>query len=158
MIAAANVAAPATVGTVRGGMFRRIWAALAIAACSSGAAPAATASNTAPRLLSVRPAHGRIVLTASFGDLQPGEVLVARRPATGAQGQLLGANVALERTLTGAAAGRGGVIRWRSHGSLRPGHYWVQVTGRSTTGITDCLPHGTRCWEHWSNVIPVRVH
>lgn len=134
-------------------MRRLLFLVVALAAL----APVAATAAVGPRLLSVRAPRAHVVLRASFGELQPGEATIARAPSTGSGGSLLHANVVVEAKLTAPAPGTGDLLRWRDPLRLPAGRYWVQVSGRSTGGVTDCMPHGTPCWEHWSNVLEVRV-
>jgi hypothetical protein len=45
-----------------------------------------------------------------------------------------------------------GVVRWKSHGTLAPGTYFVQVLAVATGGVTDCPRFQPHCNEHWSSV------
>jgi hypothetical protein len=121
-------------------------------------AMASVATDAQPRLLSARSARGHIVVSAVLGELTPDQVQVASRPSTGRDGVLLRKNVRLRESLAAGVEHGTGRIRWRSKHALSHGVYWVQVSAVQTDGVTDCLPHGRRCGELWSNVLRVVVH
>jgi hypothetical protein len=81
---------------------------------------------------------------------------VATRRAVNADGALLQKNVRLQETIQ-IPASQSGLVRWRSHETLRPGTYFVQVKAVQTGGVLDCPPKMRNCNERWSNVRRVVV-
>jgi hypothetical protein len=127
----------------------------AMVAAALGAVGPATADQL-PILRSAKALQRHLVLAISVGDLRPTEMLVAKRRAVDVEGALLPKNVRVHETIH-VSATAGGVVRWRSGVTLRPGIYFVQVTAVGTGGVTDCPPKLRNCDEHWSNVRRVVV-
>lgn len=109
--------------------------------------PVLSAAGTLPSLRSVSSHRRHVVAVFTLGELVPGEILVASRPATGRTGALKPVNLRLRESM--APSVRNGIARWETKRALRPGTYYVQVSGRPL-GL-DCLPL-KGCPEYWSNV------
>ncbi len=125
---------------------RRTVAALAAlgAALVSGLA----AASLNPFLRSVGAKKGHVVAVFTLGELAPGKIVVAVRPATGADGALLTENVRLREAIGRTTRVRGG-YRFQTRHALRPRRYYVQVSG-TVVGL-DCTPRKP-CPTTWSNV------
>jgi len=140
-------------------MARKLLAGAAVCAAlvvgGLGAVGPATADQL-PILRSARVAHHHLVLELSVGDVQPVELLVAKRRVVNVDGALLPKNIRLRETIQ-LPVSASGVVRWRSGKTLRPGTYFVQVMAVDTVGVTDCPPKQPSCNEHWSNVRRVVV-
>jgi hypothetical protein len=134
-------------------MARRLLAGLIVAAALGAVAPAA--ADQLPFLRSARVAHRHLVLRISVNDVRPLTLAVAKRRAVNANGALLRKNVRLRETIHVSASS--GVVRWRSHKTLRPGRWFVQVTAVQAGGVTDCPPKMPKCGTHYSNVRRVTV-
>jgi hypothetical protein len=130
-------------------MARRLLAGVVVAA-ALGAAGAA-AADQGSLLRSATAVRHHVVLRVSVSDLRPVELTVAKRPAVDTDGALLQKNVRLRETIQ-IPASETGLVRWRSHKTLAPGTYFVQVEAIQTGGVTDCPPKLRNCNEHWSNV------
>jgi len=104
-------------------------------------------ASTLPYLRSVSAANRHVVAVFKLGDLAPGRILVATKAQTSLSGKFLQANVRLDEPLriTKTASG----VRARTRHALRPGRYYVEVSGL-IVGV-DCLP-GKPCPPDWSNV------
>jgi hypothetical protein len=98
--------------------------------------------------------HVLVVFTT--GELRPGVIQVALRPARGASGGFLAANLALTEAVTAQPAAR--VVRWRTRQALPFRRYYVQVSAIGTDGVTGCKPSQRRCHVHWSKVRVVSAH
>jgi hypothetical protein len=119
----------------------------AIGVLAAALLPVMSAAATQPNLRSVSSHRRHVVAVFTLGELAPGEILVASRPATGRTGALKPANLRLRESM--APSVRNGVARWETKRALRPGTYYIQVSGRPVD--LDCLPL-KGCPEYWSNV------
>ncbi len=111
----------------------------------------ALAAAASPSLRSVSAQRRHVVAVFRIGDLTPGQILVATRRRTSANGEFVTANVRLREQL--APTIRNGVARYRTRHRLKAGRYYVEVSG---IVATDCLP-GHACPERWSNVLRVVI-
>jgi hypothetical protein len=101
--------------------------------------------------------QGHVLVTFSLGELAaPGEVRVATRGTVGAGGALLRKNVKLHEAIHATADPMTDVVHWKSREALRPGLYFVQVSGVDT-GVTSCVPIRSTCGLQWSNVKRLRI-
>jgi hypothetical protein len=128
-------------------MARRSVIAL-LAALSAALLCGFAAATPVPYLRSVGARRGHVVALFSLGELVPGKILVAVRPATGNDGALLAANVRLQESLARATRVSAG-YRFQTRHALRPRRYYVQVSG-VVAGL-DCTPRKP-CPSNWSNV------
>jgi hypothetical protein len=119
-----------------------------------GAAGIATVSAGAPApyLRSVAVKRSHVVAAFTLGELAPGRISVASQPRTRPDGAFLQANVRLEEQLRLRKATGG--YRAQTKRTLRPGRYWVKVSG-TVIGV-DCIPHKL-CRTDWSNARRVVV-
>jgi hypothetical protein len=121
---------------------------LAAAALAAAALTGVSASaSTLPYLRSVSASNRHVVAVFKLGDLSPGRFLVAVRPQTSLGGKFLHDNVRLDEPLRMKKTARG--LQARTRHALRPGRYYVQVSGL-VLGV-DCLP-SKPCPPDWSNV------
>jgi hypothetical protein len=125
-----------------------------IAAAALGAAlvPAASAATPMPYLRSATAANRHVVVTYSLGELIPGRILVATSASRERNGRFVHANVRLNEPLGGTRTSSG--LRLRTRHALRPGRYYVEVSG-IIVGL-DCTPKRP-CPTDWSNVRRVIV-
>jgi hypothetical protein len=135
-------------------MARKLLAAVVVAVAAGGVARVSYAQTPILRAASAN--HRHVVVTVSVGDLQPTELLVAKRRAVDMDGTFVRKNVRLQEAIHLPSTATG-VVRWKSHGTLTPGTYFVQVMAVATGGITDCPPYQRNCNERWSNVDRVVV-
>jgi hypothetical protein len=136
-------------------MVRSLAAAIVVAALVWPAA--ALGGEPEPALRSVVQSSGHIVVVFSLGDLvAPGEIEVATRPDRDVTNSFPTTNVRLRERITTTSDSNAGVVRWRTRGALVPGVYYVVVSGIADSA-TSCIPHYTRCAEHWSTSFRVRV-
>jgi hypothetical protein len=113
----------------------------------------ASASSPLPNLRSASASHRHVVVVYSLGtDLAPGRILVAARPQTAPNGGFVKANVRLSEPLSGTRTSTG--ERMRTRHTLRPGRYYVEVSG-TVIGL-DCTPKKP-CPTHWSNIRRIRI-
>jgi hypothetical protein len=110
----------------------------------------AAASEATPKLRSTAARRGHVVAVFTLGSLAPRQILVAAKARRTANGEFLRANVRLREAL--APTTRNGLSRYRTRHKLKPGAYYVEVSG---TAATDCLPG--HCPDRWSNVLRVVV-
>jgi hypothetical protein len=104
----------------------------------------------------VAQSRGHVLVTFALGDLTAAaEARVSTRAAVGADGALLRTNVKLREAIHTQVDGAG-VVHWKSHGTLRPGVYYVQVAGVNS-GVTSCIPVRATCGLQWSNVKRLRI-
>jgi hypothetical protein len=113
---------------------------------------AASASAGGPTLRTAGTATGHVVVTFSPGELTPGEIAVATHTTRGPDGGFLRANVRLRERVTAKADPATGIVRFRTHGTLPPGTYYVAVSGFLQEPPPSCFPISSRCTERWSNV------
>jgi hypothetical protein len=126
---------------------------LAATALAAAAATGVSASSSAlPYLRSASASNRHVVAVFRLGDLAPGRILVAVRPQTSLNGELLKVNVRLSEPLRMTKTASG--LRMRTRHTLRPGRYYVQVSG-TVLGV-DCLP-SKPCRPNWSNVRRVSI-
>jgi hypothetical protein len=130
----------------------RRWS-LGVAAVAVIAATTASAAGV-PHIVSASSKQRHLVVTAQFGDLAPGTVNAAVRPAT-VNGALVRSNVVYSAHLE--RSGSKGTVSWRSPTRLKRGTYWVQVSGIDADGPPDCPPQLHNCTTHYSNVVRVRI-
>lgn len=121
-------------------------AALCVATSASAAAPQ-------PFLRSVTASRGHVVAVFTRDDLAPGKIVVAVSPETGPGGSFLRQSIRMQEPIARETRVRGG-YRVRTRHALRPGRYYVQVSG-VVIGL-DCTPVKP-CPVHWSNVRRVAV-
>jgi hypothetical protein len=124
------------------------------AACAAVVvATGAEAATPQPFLRSVGASGSHVVAVFTRGDLAPGKIVVAVRPGTGRDGSFLPQNVRLKEPIARETPLRGG-YRVRTRHTLRPGRYYVQVSG-AVIGL-DCTPVKP-CPVRWSNIRRVIV-
>jgi len=125
-----------------------------IAAAALGAAlvTAAAAGTPTPYLRSATSAHRHVVVTYSLGELIPGRILVATSASRDMRGRFVQANIRLNEPLGGTRTASG--LRLRTRHALRPGRYYVEVSG-TVVGL-DCTPKKP-CRTDWSNLRRVTV-
>jgi hypothetical protein len=125
-----------------------------IAAAALGAAlvTAASAASPTPYLRSATAVNRHVVITYTLGELLPGRVLAATAPRRETNGRFVQANVKLNEPLSGTRTASG--LRLRTRHALRPGRYYVEVSG-TVMGL-DCTPHKP-CKTNWSNIRRVIV-
>ena len=116
-------------------------------------AASATAASRSPFLRSAFVSHGHVVVVYTLSpDLSPGRVLVVKRAQTTASGEFVRANIRLSEPLGGTRTSTG--YRVRTKHTLRPGSYYVEVSG-TVIGL-DCTPKKP-CPTDWSNIRRIRV-
>lgn len=132
---------------------RRVAAPAVIAALAAALVTSlSTAASPLPTLRTAVAARGHVVVTFTLGDLTPARIVVAVRSATSADGRLLAANTRVNEPLRPVKTATG--YRARTRHPLRPGRYYVQVSG--IVLVPDCTPHHP-CPVRWSNVRRVRI-
>ena len=125
---------------------------IAAAALSAALVTAASAATPTPYLRSATAVNRHVVVTYRLGDLLPGRILVASSAQRGTSGRFVSANVRLNEPLNGTrTASR---LRLRTRHALRPGRYYVEVSG--AVAAVDCTPTKP-CPTDWSNVRRVIV-
>ena len=118
---------------------------------------AAAASGDSPELTAVAQKQSHVLVTFSLGQLSaPAEARVSSRAAVGANGALLRQHVKLHEAIHATVDSATGMVHWKSHGVLRPGLYFVQVSGVDS-GVTSCVPVRNTCGLQWSNVKRLRI-
>jgi hypothetical protein len=127
-----------------------IVAAAALAAVFLTNVSASTSS--APYLRSVAASRGHVVAVFTLGsgdteELAPTQIAIAVRPAVQADGSFVPANVRVKESLASATRVASG-LRVRTVHKLRPGRYYVKVSG--TVVALDCTPK-LPCKVLWSN-------
>ena len=125
---------------------------VAAAALGAAAMTAASAAPPLPYLRSATTAKRHVIVVYSIGELVPGRLLVATRAQTQENGRFVQSNVRLNEQLTGTHVASG--YRMRTRHSLRPGRYYVQISG-TVLGL-DCTPKKP-CKTNWSNIRRVVV-
>ena len=125
-----------------------------LAAAVLGAAFVTTvsAASPVPYLRSALARTKHVVVVYTLGDLTPGRILVATRAGTERDGKFVRANIRVSEPLTGTKTATG--FRMRTRHALRPGRYYVQVSG-VVVGL-DCTPQKP-CKTDWSNIRRVVV-
>jgi hypothetical protein len=128
--------------------------AIAVLAAAVLATPAATAARL-PSLRSVTPTTRHLSAVFALGDLAPGRIAVATSDRTELGGAFAATSVVVREWMSPRRLANG-LERWTTRHTLRPGVYYVEVSGVAI-GI-DCKPGkpGTPvCREVWSR--PRRV-
>ena len=121
---------------------------VAIAVLGALFATAVSAASRVPYLQSVSASHRHVVAVFTLGpDLAPGRILVAAGSQTSPNGQFVKANVRLNEPLRAVKVAGG--FRTQTRHTLRPGRYFVEVSG-TVIGL-DCTPLKP-CRTDWSNV------
>jgi hypothetical protein len=120
----------------------------ALAALGAALVTGLAAATPVPYLRSVTAHRGHVVAVFTLGELVPGKILVAAKPATGDGGAFLPANVRLQEPIARTTRVRGG-YRFQTRHRLRPRRYYVEVSG-VVAGV-DCTPRKP-CPTKWSNV------
>jgi hypothetical protein len=133
----------------------RRWLVLSFSAAMAWAAVAVAAAP--PMLRSAVPSNGHLVVTFVSGDLVPGEVVVATRGTRATTGGLAGSSVKLRERITARTDPETGQVRYRTRGKVRPGAYFVIVSGFLQDPPASCGPIRSHCAERWSNVLRIRV-
>ena len=110
------------------------------------------AASPVPNLSSATAKRGHVVVTFTLGEFAPGQILVATRAATTANGKFVTANIRLNEPLRSVKTATG--YRARTRHALPAGRYYVEVSG-VVVGL-DCVPRNP-CPQHWSNVRRVRI-
>jgi len=131
---------------------RRRSTALGLAALAAALLTGISAASSSPTLLSAKPSHGHVVAVFTLGDtessdLVPGHIAVATAPSQQATGSFAPADVRFQESVSSPTRVATG-YRIRTQHKLRPGRYWVKVSG-VVIGL-DCTPHKP-CKELWSN-------
>ena len=126
-----------------------------VAAAALGAAiiTAASAATSVPHIRSATTANRHVVVVYTLGELIPGRLLVATRAQTAPNGRFVQSNVLFGEALIGKRLA-GGAYRTRSRHTLRPGRYYVELSG-TVVGL-DCTPKKP-CPTDWSNIRRVVV-
>ncbi|HKD33778.1 MAG TPA: hypothetical protein VKB73_09940 [Gaiellaceae bacterium] len=126
-----------------------------VAAAALGAAliSAASAATSFPHVRSATIANRHVVVVYTLGELIPGRLVVATRAQTQPNGSFVQSNVRFSEPL-GRTKVAGGAYRARSRHTLRPGRYYVEVSG-TVVGL-DCTPKRP-CPTDWSNIRRVVV-
>jgi hypothetical protein len=125
---------------------------VAAAALAAALVTAASTASSVPYLRTATTANRHVIVVYSLGELAPGRLLVATRAQTQPSGRFLESNVRLNEPLRGTKVTSG--LRMRTRHTLRPGRYYVQVSG-TVLGV-DCTPQKP-CPTDWSNVRRVVV-
>jgi hypothetical protein len=127
-------------------------AILALAAICAALVTGGSGAASAPYLVSAAASRGHVVAVFTLGggesDFAPGTIVVAVRPQIQTNGSFLPANVRLQEALTNLKRLAGGSERVRTQHRLKPGRYYVKVSG-TQIGL-DCTPKNP-CKELWSN-------
>jgi hypothetical protein len=111
------------------------------------------AAEDQPVLRSAALINRHVVVTFTVGDLTPGAIEVALRPAVGPSGAFLPANVVLREAVSARPAQETGLVRWRTVKMLPLRTFYVHVSGVETGDvIPNCKPLERNCRVHWSNV------
>jgi hypothetical protein len=126
---------------------------IAVALVSAGAAPGGE-----PTLRTAGASKGHIVVAFFPGDLVPGELAAATQAARGVNRGFVRANVRLRERITAKTDPATGIVRFRTHGTVPPGAYYVAVSGFMQEPPPSCVPITSHCAERWSNVQYVVVH
>jgi hypothetical protein len=125
---------------------------IAAAALAAALVTAASGATPAPYLRSATALNRHVIVRYTLGELLPGRILVATSARRTSSGRFLQANVRLNEPLSGTRTASG--LRLRTRHALRPGRYYVEVSG-TVVGL-DCTPKKP-CPANWSNVRRVIV-
>ncbi len=128
----------------------------AIAFASAGAA-LGEALDGGPTIRNTGASKGHILVTFSPAELIPGEIAVATRAARTANGGFLRGNVRLLERITAKTDAATGIVRFRTHGTVPRGAYYVAVSGFLQEPPPSCIPIASHCAERWSSVRRVVV-
>jgi hypothetical protein len=124
---------------------------LALAAVCAALVTVGSSAASLPYLVSTAASRGHVVAVFTLGgseaDFAPGRITVAVRPQTQTNGSFVPANVRVEEPLSNLKQVPQGE-RVRTQHRLRPGRYYVKVSG-TQIGL-DCTPKNP-CKELWSN-------
>jgi len=120
---------------------------IAVALASAGAAPGGELT-----LRTAGASKGHIVVAFSPGDLVPGEIAAATQATRGVNRAFVRANVRLRERITAKTDPATGIVRFRTHGTVPPGAYYVAVSGFMQEPPPSCVPIRSHCTERWSNV------
>jgi hypothetical protein len=113
----------------------------------------AAASADGPQLRAAHAVGGHVEVVFSLGGLvRASQIQIAAGP----NGRFTAGAVRLSERIAAAPNAATGLVRWRTHGVLRPGRYWVRVSAVDA-GETSCTPKLSDCLAQWSNVLPVTV-
>jgi hypothetical protein len=112
----------------------------------------AAATTRVPHLRSASAPKRHVVVSFTLGEQAPGRIVVASKPATELNGSFVKANVVLSEPLHATKTSTG--YRARTVHRLRPGRYWVEISGIRVQ--VDCMP-AKPCKPDWSNVRRVTV-
>jgi hypothetical protein len=116
------------------------------------AVPAA-ASADGPRLRSVHAVGRHVEVVFSLGGLaRASQIQIAAATSS----RFAPGAVRLSERIAAAPNATTGLVRWRTRGTVKPGRYWVRVSGVDT-GETSCTPKLSDCLAQWSNVLAVTV-
>jgi|SRR5580765_7146006 len=110
-----------------------------------------------PTLQTAGASKGHIVGTFSSGELVAGEVAVATQATRTVNGSFVRANVRLRERITAKTDPVTGIVRFRTHGTVPAGAYYVAVSGFMQEPPPSCVPITSHCSERWSNVRRVIV-
>ena len=125
-----------------------------VAVLAAALLPTLSAAAALPNLRAVSSHDRHVVALFALGDLAPGEIAVASDTRTGPDGAFRPANVKLREWMAPRQL-QSGFARWRTRNTLRPGVYYVEVSGLVTQ--TDCKPGIHPCREDWSGMRRVIV-
>jgi hypothetical protein len=130
---------------------------LALAFGLAALCAAASAATRQPDLRMATASEGHIVGVFSLGDLAgPARIQVATRPARAAGGGFVPENVRLRERIVVSPTTRE-PVRFRTHGVLAPGTYYVAVSGSLEEPPPSCFPLRSHCAERWSRTLRVVV-
>jgi hypothetical protein len=110
---------------------------------------ALAAAGTIPNLRSVSSQRHHVVAVFALDDLAPGEIAVSSRLRTTRSGAFFASDVRLREWMAPQTQANG-LARWDTRHTLRPGTYYVEISGIVTE--TDCKPGLHPCREDWSNI------
>lgn len=124
---------------------------LGFAALGAAVLIGVSAASSTPVLRSATASRGHVVAVFTLGgaesDLRAGRIEVASRAATQTDGSFVSANVRVQEDMSSPTPVTNG-YRIRTQHKLRPGRYYVKVSG--VVLALDCTPHKP-CRELWSN-------
>lgn len=110
-----------------------------------------------PTLRAAASSGGHIVVAFSAAEFVPGEIAVATQATRTTNGGFVRANVKLSERITARPDAASGMVRFRTHGRVPLGVYYVVVSGVVQEPPVGCVPIRSRCAERWSNVLRVVV-
>jgi hypothetical protein len=121
--------------------------AAAVTALGAAVLTSLAGAASLPYLRSASSQRRHVVAVFTLGELAPSRIAVAVSSVTGANGAFVPANVRIKEVVHATRVTNG--YRVRTQHTLRPGKYYVQVSGL-VVGL-DCTPLKP-CREDWSNV------